>query len=82
MTSPDPASGAPAELGYSEALAELEGIVAELEREAVDVDHLSIRVRRAAELVTVLRERIAGARLEVTRVLADLDEATSSDPSA
>lgn len=84
MTQPDPAPEPPTadELGYAEALAELEGIVAELEREAVDVDHLSVRVRRAAELVTVLRQRIAGARLEVTKVVAELDEATSSDPSA
>lgn len=61
------------ELGYAEALRELEGIVAELEREAVDVDHLSSRVRRAAELVEVLRDRIGSARMDVARVLSDLD---------
>ena len=71
MTDPDliPAT----DLGYTDALRELEAIVAELEREAVDVDHLSNRVRRAAELVQVLRSRIGDARMEVTRVLADLD---------
>lgn len=69
-----------AELGYADALRELEGIVAELEREAVDVDHLSNRVRRAAELVEVLRGRIGSARMEVSRVLADLDAATDTMP--
>jgi exodeoxyribonuclease VII small subunit len=72
--SPPPDETPPADrLGYADALRELEGIVAELEREAVDVDHLSTRVRRAAELVEVLRQRIGDARMEVSRVLTDLD---------
>ena len=83
MTDPDPAlfDDAPTSpIGYADALRELEGIVAELEREAVDVDHLSTRVRRAAELVEVLRERIGDARMEVSRVLTDLDAgAVASD---
>lgn len=58
---------------YASAMRELEGIVAELEREAVDVDHLSNRVRRAAELVELLRTRIADTRMEVARVITDLD---------
>jgi exodeoxyribonuclease VII small subunit len=73
----DPESAtAPGEPTYAEALGELEAIVAELEGEAVDVDHLSERVRRAAELVQLLRGRIGNARMEVTRVLAELDAAT------
>lgn len=59
--------------GYAEALAELESIVRELEGEAVDVDHLAERVRRAAELITRCRSRIAAARFEVSQVVADLD---------
>ena len=35
-------------IGYAQALAELEAILAELEHEAVDVDHLAERVQRAA----------------------------------
>ena len=59
--------------GYAEAMDELETIVAELEGEAVDVDHLSTRVQRAAELITVLRGRIGAARMEVSRVVVELD---------
>jgi exodeoxyribonuclease VII small subunit len=62
--------GAP---GYADAMAELETIVAELEGAAVDVDHLSARVQRAAELISVLRGRIGAARLEVSRVVVELD---------
>lgn len=71
----------PSPLGYAAAVQELEGIVAELEREAVDVDHLSNRVRRAAELVELLRTRIADARMEVSRVLTDLDSGQIAGPS-
>ncbi|MGY6499766.1 MAG: exodeoxyribonuclease VII small subunit [Acidimicrobiales bacterium] len=70
---PDDATADPT-IGYAEALAELESIVAELEREAVDVDHLSERVQRAAQLVSLLRDRIGSARMDVTRVLADLED--------
>jgi exodeoxyribonuclease VII small subunit len=62
------------ELGYADAVAELETILEELEGEAVDVDVLANRVRRAAILVRVCRERIAGAKLEIEHIVAELDE--------
>jgi exodeoxyribonuclease VII small subunit len=77
-TSPD------GELGYAEAVAELEGILAELERESVDVDHLVERVQRAAVLIRLCRGRIASARLEIESVVADLERASGdeADPGA
>ena len=50
------------EIGYAEALAELEGILDELDGDEVDVDVLGSRVRRAAELLRLCRDRIASAR--------------------
>jgi exodeoxyribonuclease VII small subunit len=74
MTDPtDDDAGGTDRPGYAEAMAELETIVHELEGEAVDVDHLSERVQRAAELISVLRDRIGAARMEVTRVVVELD---------
>jgi exodeoxyribonuclease VII small subunit len=67
------------ELGYGEALAELEGILAELERESVDVDHLVERVQRAAVLIRLCRGRIATARMEIETVVADLERASGDD---
>lgn len=64
------------ELGYGEALAELEGILDEIEDDAVDVDVLANRVRRAAELLRLCRDRISSARIEVTQIVADLDPTT------
>jgi exodeoxyribonuclease VII small subunit len=66
-------AGGDAELGYAEALAELEGILDELDGDEVDVDVLGARVRRAAELLRLCRARIAGARFEVEQVVSDLE---------
>ncbi|HEX6423286.1 MAG TPA: exodeoxyribonuclease VII small subunit [Acidimicrobiales bacterium] len=61
------------ELGYAEALGELEGILDELDGDEVDVDILGARVRRASELLRSCRDRIAGARFEVEQVVAALE---------
>jgi exodeoxyribonuclease VII small subunit len=60
--------------GYADALAELESILAELERGEADIDHLAERVGRAAELLELCRGRLEGAQVEVTRILAGLDQ--------
>ena len=41
--------------------------------DAVDVDRLSERVQRASVLIRFCRDRIATARVEIDRVVADLD---------
>ena len=63
----------PTEPGYAEALAELEAILDELDDDRLDVDALAERVQRAAYLVALCRERVAGARLAVEEVVTDLD---------
>lgn len=66
----------PVATGYAAALAELEGILVELERTDVDVDVLAGQVKRAAELIGFCRDRIGNARLQIEQVVADLgDEA-------
>ena len=59
---------------YAGMLEELETILAELERDDVDVDVLAARVARAAELVEACRARIDRARMEVERVVATLND--------
>ncbi len=66
-------------IGYGEALAELERILEEIEDDAVDVDVLATKVRRAAELLRVCRDRIASARIEVTQIVADLEPVAVDD---
>ena len=69
MTDPEPPA-----LGYAEALGELEQILAELDADHLDVDVLAARVARAAELLRICRDRVAGARLAVEQVVQSLDE--------
>ena len=70
----DTPSDTPADsISYRDALAELDEILAELEGDAVDVDRLGLRVKRAAELIALCRQRIGAARVEVESVVADLD---------
>ncbi len=58
---------------YAEASAELETILDRIEGGEVDVDEVVTLVRRGAELIRSCRERLDAARLEVGKVVADLD---------
>ena len=68
------------DIGYAEALDELEGILDELDGDEVDVDVLGARVRRAAELLRLCRERIASARFDVEQVVAELEAEAEAEP--
>jgi exodeoxyribonuclease VII small subunit len=68
---PEPAANG--EIGYANALAELEQILGELEASDVDVDQLADRVTRATALIAVCRQRIGTARTRIDEVIADLD---------
>jgi exodeoxyribonuclease VII small subunit len=70
------------EIGYADALAELEGILDELDGDEVDVDVLGARVRRAAELLRLCRDRIGSARFEVEQVVAELEAETAGVSAA
>lgn len=62
------------EPGYAEAMAELEAILEELERDELDVDVLADRVGRASELIKSCRARIARAHSEVEGIVTDLED--------
>lgn len=66
-------------IGYADAMAELESILAEIEADDVDVDVLSDRVKRAAELIKLCRERIHKTRIEVEDIVAGLVPPDSQD---
>jgi exodeoxyribonuclease VII small subunit len=66
-------SDLPPDLTYADAMSELEVILAELERDDVDIDHLTERVARAAALIEFCRTRLEAARVDVTRLVEDLE---------
>jgi exodeoxyribonuclease VII small subunit len=85
MTTPTPdtrpaGDEVPPDLGYAAAVAELEAILVELERDDVDVDVLAPKVRRAAALIRHCRAHIGEARLDVEQIVADLDGLDDPDP--
>ena len=61
------------EIGYGDAMRELDDILEELERDDLDVDVLAVRVQRASELIQLCRGRIARAQADVDRVVTDLE---------
>jgi exodeoxyribonuclease VII small subunit len=61
------------EIGYADAMAELGVILAELDRDDLDVDVLADRVRRASELIKLCRARIARAQSDVDQIVTDLE---------
>lgn len=64
---------APEPESYAAAVAELDQLLAQLERGAPDVDALVESVRRASWLLTWCRARLTTAEVEITEVVAHLD---------
>jgi len=78
----DPSS---APLGYAAAMTELEDLLADLEDDALDIDLLATKVERASELIRFCRSRITAARVQVDRIVADLEnmpDEPSTGPAA
>lgn len=61
------------EIRWADAIAELELILTRLDDDALDVDVLAAQVARAAELIALCRDRIAHTKLEVERIVGELD---------
>lgn len=76
MTEPIPAD----QLGYPDALAELESILDRLEHDEPDVDRVATDVARASELIIHCRSRISEARLRVDEVVAGLAPTADTTP--
>ena len=66
-------------LSFGEAVAEVEAILAGLERENVDIDRLGDEVKRAVELIQVCREKLARTDGEVRDLVAGLQTAKQTD---
>ncbi|MCK5288382.1 MAG: exodeoxyribonuclease VII small subunit [Candidatus Omnitrophica bacterium] len=62
------------DIKYSEAVVELNNILADLESENVDVDEVSLKVKRAVELVKVCRDKIDKTELEVRKIVKKVEE--------
>lgn len=59
---------------YSQALEELNNILVDLESERIDVDELSLKVKRAVELIDLCRERIEKTEAEVKKIVKEFEK--------
>ena len=69
-------------IGYADAMQELEQILRDLEGDDLDVDMLATRVERASFLIGLCRKRIGAARVQVERVVANLDSEDEAETDA
>ena len=60
------------EILYSDAIQELEQIVSSIENEDVNVDELGVKVKRAAELINICRDKLHSTEEEVNAILKNL----------
>jgi len=59
---------------YAEAFAELQDIVSEIEKGEISVDELSLKVKRAAELIRICKLKLSTTEEDVNRILKELDD--------
>lgn len=65
---------------YNEAIQELETILRSLETDQVDVDDLTTRAERSAELIRLCRHKLRHAEASLDRVFDSLDEEETDEP--
>lgn len=59
---------------YSEAIEEIEQIIASIESNEFEIDELSDKVKRVSGLIKYCKEKLHATELEVNNVLKQLDE--------
>ncbi|MEO0493271.1 MAG: exodeoxyribonuclease VII small subunit [Actinomycetota bacterium] len=67
------------QIGYADAMRELEAILDDLEDDDLDVDVLATKVERASTLIQLCRDRIGSARVQVEKVVASLETPQGDD---
>jgi exodeoxyribonuclease VII small subunit len=62
---------------YTQAFDELQGIVTEIEEGEISVDELSAKVKRAALLIKICKDKLITTEEDVGKILKELDKAAS-----
>ncbi len=63
---------------YTEAFEELQEIVNEIEQGEISVDLLSEKVKRAALLIQICKQKLQATELDVQQILDDLEDPKKS----
>lgn len=62
------------EIKYTEAFDELQKIVVDIEDGEISVDELSIKVKRASELIILCKEKLSSTEEDVNLILKELED--------
>lgn len=60
-------------LTYSESIQEIENILAQLENDNLDVDTLTEKIERAAELIKTCKEKLLKTDSEIQKILDEME---------
>jgi exodeoxyribonuclease VII small subunit len=60
------------DLTFNEAVNEIEGILKEIENGELDVDRLSVNVKRASELIKFCQKKLKSTEDEINGIFKDL----------
>lgn len=66
------------ELTYSKAYAELEAIIAQIEDESISIDELSVKVKRASELLQFCRKKLQQTESEIENIFKEMETGSKS----
>jgi exodeoxyribonuclease VII small subunit len=61
-------------MNYTEAFAELQQIVADIEDGEISVDELSEKVKRASELIAICKKKLTSTEEDVNKILKELED--------
>jgi exodeoxyribonuclease VII small subunit len=67
-------------LSYEQAFEELQTIVLAMEGGAIGIDDLSIKVKRAAELIKFCQHKLKTTEMDVDQILKDMETGPSENP--
>lgn len=61
-------------INYQQAYEELQGLVQEIENGEISVDQLSLKVKRASELIKICKQKLTATENDVNEILKELGE--------
>ncbi len=59
------------EIKYEAALAEIQSIVSKIENDELDVDQMSVQLKRAQELIKFCKDKLTKTDEEIKKILAE-----------
>ena len=62
------------DISYNEAIAEIQQILQEIESEKIDVDSLSVKVKKATELIALCKQKLKIADEEIENLMKSIEK--------